>query len=175
MFHSIKRHLQASQNPWSRPPILVKMELIMELKELQRSPSSAATGVRRKSNSTALCPTVTRLKSMSAVGLSTCKTATRVCETDQRIRTDCLSTQLSQQSFASNQDTSTGDEVLKCPLCSYRCSVRNSMINHCYMKWVKARPIPKPPSHVDVVPVRTFNRQNFSECSAMTTTATSER
>ena len=38
--------------------------------------------------------------------------------------------QLSRQSFTLNQDTSTGDVVIKCPLCSYRCSVRNSMINH---------------------------------------------
>ena len=83
--------------------------------------------------------------------------------------------QLSRQSFASNQDTSTGDEVLKCPLCSYRCSVRKSMINHCYLKhrysWVKARPMPKPPNHVGVIPMHTINK----DCSVMTTTATSER
>ena len=35
-----------------------------------------------------------------------------------------------QQSFESNQVTSAGDEVLNCPLCSYRCSVRKSRINH---------------------------------------------
>ena len=66
--------------------------------------------------------------------------------------------QLSRQSFALNQDTRTGDEVL----CSYRYSVRKSMINHCYVKhrysWVKARPMPKPPSHVGVFPVRAYNQ-----------------
>ena len=87
--------------------------------------------------------------------------------------------QLSRQPFASNRDTSTGDEVLKCPLCSYRYSVRKSMINHCYVKhrysWVKARTMRKPPSNVGVFPVHTINRQNCADCSVMTTTATSER
>ena len=131
------------------------MELYLkELKELQRSPSSPATGGPKRVNSTALCLISASESTISAP-------------------------QLSRQPFASNQDTSTGDEVLKCPLCSYRCSVRKSMINHCYVKhrysWVNARPMPKPPSHVGVVPVRTINRQNCADCSVMTTTATSER
>ena len=41
-------------------------------------PSSPATGGPKRVNSTALCPTVTRLMSMSAVGQSTCKTVTRM-------------------------------------------------------------------------------------------------
>ena len=60
--------------------------------------------------------------------------------------------QLIRQSFALNQGTSTSDEWLKCPLCSYRCSDNKSTINHCYVKhrysWVKARPMPKPQSHL---------------------------
>ena len=45
--------------------------------EIPSSPASRGGGPE-KSNLTTLCPTATRLMSMSAVGLSTCKTATRL-------------------------------------------------------------------------------------------------
>ena len=98
----MNRYLRANhliiQNPWSRPPILVKLKVIKQLKavkklkELRRFPNSPATESPRKANLTVPCPTVTRLMTTSVVGLNTYAKLPPACETHQRIRTDHLST-----------------------------------------------------------------------------------
>ena len=127
-----------SQNPRSRPPIVMKLKLMKELKvlkELKEQQSSPSNGGSKKGKFGCPLPDCSKKTYVYVSGWTknsqNCHPHVKLISASEPT---VSATQLSRQSSASNQGTSTGDEVLKFPLCSYRRSVRKSMVKHCYVK-----------------------------------------
>ena len=64
--------------PWVQTSDSIEHETDKGIERTVEIPPQPSNEGPRKTNSTALCPPGTRLMSMSVVGLSTCKTTTRM-------------------------------------------------------------------------------------------------